>query len=311
MVNTDPRANPSIGAEFISGQITDKALALFDLLNQVTGTEGGNFKTFDIEGESLSLGLYRTERDADSPAWTQGDIIYFQDSASRLEAIESKLRVNFNKLQNDITGNISKLYELVGKSATGEISSDDSSILGMINKLANDDSSSVEDLENNISNLLIDKNAIEALVDKLFEQFELNVTRLNEEIFDLLNDNDDIFSNSEGSETDTTSSEPRYLLSLGDNEAKLTIDNHPDRKSHLDQALDITLEFLQQRYENDTDNTRPWNEAAEIALRTSDMFSRGSLLLDPKLIDAIIKEKGISDDALQKFTNQQQFLARF
>ncbi|MDA1021451.1 MAG: hypothetical protein O2962_07895, partial [Cyanobacteria bacterium] len=287
MVSSDPRSKPVLGSEIISGQITDKASALYDLLNQVTGTEGGSYKTFDIddpdseENYQLDLGVYSIEKSSNARAWQTVERIYFQDSGQRLQQIEGTLRDNFDRLRNDITDNIDSLFILINHSESegGVVAgASNESIIAEIQAVADDANSTAEDVENIIHELLTSEDAIGRLIETLFTNFQHDVQRLDSEIFDLLDDDDGTFSNSGMSETDTTES-TKYFLDFGKGQAAKIANSQ-------EQAVEFTLDFLKERLEAKTPGA-VWNEAAQIGLQVTTKFQSGRLLLDPALIEAI------------------------
>ncbi|MBT6843909.1 MAG: hypothetical protein HOA17_08980, partial [Candidatus Melainabacteria bacterium] len=271
MVSSDPRSKPVLGSDVISGQITDKASALYDLLNQVTGTEGGSYKTFDIddpdseENYQLNLGVYNIEQSTSTRAWQTVERIYFQDSGQRLQQLEGSLRDNFDRLRDDITGNISGLFALINnpegtEEGQGGVVAGDAglSIIAEIEAIANDENSTAEDVENIIHELLTSEEAISRLIETLFANFQLDVQRLDSEIFDLLNDGDTTFSNSGDSETDTTANS-KYFLDFGRGQAAKIANSEQ-------QALEFTLDFLEERHLASFPGA-VWNEAAQIGVQ--------------------------------------------
>ncbi|MDD9898288.1 MAG: hypothetical protein OXU45_04715, partial [Candidatus Melainabacteria bacterium] len=317
--NIDPRSNPIVGSEVISGQITDKALALFNLLNQVTGSEGDNVKNFEIEGaDPLTLALYTLEADESSHAWSPRERIYFQDNGQKLRNLQAKLRTNFDRIESDITGNINTLFKLISLSENNNTDIDgdgvidkgvvvgdaNKSILEEISAIANDSEKTNEDLENAIEELVTGETAINRLVDALFANFNLNVQRLDDEIFDLLDDGDDVFS-SDNTGTDSTET-TKYFLDFGD-------DSPAYIASSLEDAADRTLAFLESQHDGD----EPWNRDTAVSNYSLGKFFNGRLLLDQGLIDAIIaddkyfsQDPDIQKEELKEIRNQRDFLTK-
>ncbi|MBT6842352.1 MAG: hypothetical protein HOA17_00975, partial [Candidatus Melainabacteria bacterium] len=168
-----------------------------------------------------------------------------------------------------------------------------------------------EDVENIIHELLTSEEAISRLIETLFANFQLDVQRLDSEIFDLLDDGDDTFSNSGGSETDTTET-TQYFLDFGKGQAAKIANSEQ-------QALEFTLDFLEERHLASFPGA-VWNEAAQIGVQVSNKFQSGKLLLDPLLIEKIITEKFSSSDPvldaelkkeLSNIKTQKGFLAKF
>lgn len=306
----DPRSNPIIGSEVISGQITDKALALFNLLNQVTGSEGDNVRTFNLEGISdpLTLALYSLEPDDTSHAWSPRQRIYFQDNGQRLRDLQTKLRTNFDRIKNDISSNVHLLFDLISKPETdvdgdgnpdGGVAAGDptKSILQEINDYAATNVSE-EQLEDKIAELLTGDTAINNLVNALFAKFSFDISSLDTDIFDLLDDGDNTFSG-KGANNDSTET-AKYFLDFGNGDPAYIAQD-------LDDAFDRTLVFLESQHTGST----PWDADREVSNYTLGKFFQGSLLLDQGLIDAIIADQNIGTEELEGIRSQTAFLTKF
>ncbi len=311
--SVDPRANPSVGTEFVSGQITDKALALLDILNQVTGTKGNNVKQFDIieDGHvpsNLTLGVYNVR--AGINAWEANQLVYFQSTPQRLSLIQQKLQANLNKIQDDITSNISTLFDLIQKpSGQGGLGIQDQldAAEGILSTASGDSISSTgNNLEQRIIALLTDDSpggALDKIIDAFIANFSLDFGRLDSEIFDLLDDKDGVFSSDGNGEDSTDASAAKYLVSFGTDKPAMLVDS-------INKVFDII--FKSQHEEAHGIGT--WTSDVEqnaLSNFVGNLFNKGSLNLDPGLIDAIITDKNISNDELSKITQQGQFFQKY
>lgn len=303
----DPRMLSSMGPEVINGQVADKALDLLDILNKVTGSQGFGNKTFSVlDGElssDLSLGVYNIEADTDQRPWAADQVVYFQSTPQRLSQIQKTLNDNLVKIQDDISSNIGSLFDLIHKSKAeggldieGQINLAKETLQGQsgLQELL----SAGGDLENIIKNLLTNDAAIDVIVDRLFENFRLSISRLNRDIFALLDDGDNNYSN--GS-TDTA----RYLITSNDGTA-LVVDT-------VDQVFDIRVQKMKSAHEEQF-GLGSWDNDIQdqtIFGLIGSWFQQGSLALSQDLINHIIDDKHLSEEDLAKFTKQGQFLALY
>lgn len=308
MVLIDPRANPTLGADFISGQITDKALALLDILNQVTGTQGTNVKQFDIlengQTSAATLGVYNIS--AGTNAWDANQLVYFQSTPQRLALIQQKLQNNLARIESDITNNIVTLFDLIQKnSANGGLDIQgqlDTAEVALNNASGDSILSTGKDLEQQILTLLTSDTALDTLIDAFITKFKLDVSRLDSEIFDLFDDNDGVYSSRNGQDS-TSSNSTKYLVSFGAGKPAVIADS-------IDEVFDITFKS---QYETDH-GAGSWTSAVEqstLLTFVGNAFQQGKLSLDPGLIEAIIADKNISDDELAGITQQGQFLRKY
>ncbi|MCE2928943.1 MAG: hypothetical protein LW817_04860, partial [Candidatus Caenarcaniphilales bacterium] len=117
-IKLDPRAKTGIGVETINGSINDRALALINRLNSVMGYEGiGTKKITDINGNTETLALHNIDTGYD---WQGKEAYYYQSSVLRLNEISEKLNSNLEKVKNDITKNITNLFDTL-KTKSGSL----------------------------------------------------------------------------------------------------------------------------------------------------------------------------------------------
>ncbi len=307
----DPRSNPSIGADFVSGQITDKALALLDILNQVTGTQGRSVKQIDVleDGQvsNLTLGVHNIQADYDAQPWAANQIVYFQSTPQRLALIQQQLQDNLTRIESDITSNIGTLFDLIQKNVAnggldieGQLNSAEANL-----NAANGDQILIDGktLEDKITALLTSDTALDTIIDAFIAKFNLDIHRLDSEIFNLMDDQDGVFSSDANGQDSTSSVAAKYLVSFGAGKPAVIA-------SSLDEVFDLTFKSpYEEKFGVGT-----WTSDAEdgaLANFTSSLFQKGALSLDPGLINAIIQSKNISADELSKITQQGQFLQKF
>ncbi len=309
----DPRANTSIGPQTISGQITDKALALLDILNSVSGNSGRNVKQIDVIengiNSSLTLGVTNVEADYGTNAWTPSQLVYFQSTTKRLALIQDTLQTNLSEIESDISSNIRSLFDLIKNNPDPNSSSGGLGIENQLNAseaiLNSADPNNIltagASLEQQILTLLTSDTALDTLVNAFMAKFQLDVGRLNSEIFDLLDDNDGNYSN--GS-TDAAST--KYLVSFSNGDPAIIANN-------IDEVLNISIGQLQDDYETRF-GAGTWNDTTKNAALfnfVGSLFQKGSLSLNPGLIDAIIADKEISTEEQKTITQQGQFLRKY
>ena len=277
-------------------------MALLDILNQVTGTKGKSVREIETiyngSSSNLTLSTYDIEADYNAQAWEPGKRVYFQSTPQRLALIQQKLQENLNKIESDITSNIGALFDLIEKnSAAGGLGIEASLGVGediLIN--SNNENEILQagaDLEQTISNLLTSDAALDTIINAFIAKFTLDIQRLDNEIFNLLDDKDGNFSN--GS---TDASAAKYIV-ISKNSPALIADN-------INQVFDAVFKTP---YEDDH-GTGSWTNKTEKTLLYN-FFQKGTLNLSPGLIDKIIEDKAISEEDLAGITKQSQFLGKY
>lgn len=311
MTGTDPRINTPMDSTSISGRMTDRAIELIGMLNKVIGADGLGTNTFTLNGDlgEQTLSIHTIERDITDPLWKEKETVYFGTSHDRLDLIQSKLAENLDNIKNDIASNVTGLFDIIS-SKENEIGEDDGMSINDYEQLVQDAQNAQElkraeaNLQAKITRVLTSDDTLNEMINAFFENIELTIARMDSEIFDLLNDYDNNYSN--GS---TDANAQKFLVTLP-NRPGQTGTRASDILNSIDEVLNLVL---QEDKEINEERNGPgtYTQADENSFIQSQVlgnFSTGNLTLSDDMIDAIIIDLGLSDSQLDQIDSMDDFL---
>jgi hypothetical protein len=258
----------------------DRTINLIAMLNQTIGADGLGTQTLNINEEEIKLSIHNIQPNTGSPRWHEAQTIYFGTIDSRLDTISSTLNQNLERVQNDISQQISGLFGIITEKIN---ESDITERQEAVNNASNNTEleSAVNALLESIANL---NNILQEEIAIFFSYLDSMVFEIDEEVFNLLHNNFTGYSN------DSTDNDQRKYI--------ININNQPVVINSIEELLDKSMELLKERR----------GEAYTINQFFQDSLNNQQLKLNYDLIDNIIAEKGISDEALRSFSSTKDFL---
>lgn len=275
----DPRARPNIGVEAVSGSLTDRALALISVLNGTMGYEGMGTKVLtDDLGKTETLGLYNIDQDYQ---WQGKQAFYYQSSVLRIEEIQNQLSRNLNKVQDDLSKNVSGLFDILKNKNTG-LENYKQAIIDAKN--TEDLEKASQALDKELDKLFTSDEALNTIINEFFGKFNFNISRMNDEIFSLLDDNDADFA--DGS---TDQANIIYLLPVSNSQGTTIV-----KLKGIDALRARIFEESQKTISN-------FDQDTFVKLQVEANFAQSKLKISNELIDKLIEKNIVSKEQLNSF----------
>ncbi len=235
MATIDPRnVTPGVDISTISGGITDRVIELLGLVNQATGQSGAGTLSINLDGldgTTEILNSYSLGADPNSATpYQDEEQYYYQSSTNRLSQVQEIVNRNLTDLENNLTTNIGGLFNILNSKGQG------------LNPLTTQlqgatDAASIEALGNSLeaqlNTDLTSDAALNDIMTQFFNQLSITVDKINQEIFDLLNDYDTDYANNSGSS-------PKYLL--------IQSGQDPQVIDSIDELYDVTIDQAQETF---------------------------------------------------------------
>lgn len=306
MSGIDPRINSPLDSSTINGRMTDRAIELIGMLNKVIGAEGLGNRTFTITGElgdlEQTLSHHLVERNVDDPAWKETEQVYFGTTNDRLDLIQATLAENLESIKSDIADNVSGLFSILNDKK-GLLDNYEKAIQDA--KTVDEIIKAEQDLERELEKVLSSDETLNEIINNFFESAEVQLTdtRIDEEIFNLLNDYDNNYSN--GS---TDKSAQMFLVTLP-NRPGMTGTRPSQILSNIEDVLDLVLLENKEVFEesNGEGSYSQDNEKTFVKNQVLGNFRTGKLKLGDEIINAIIDDLNL-DDQLDSIDSMSDFL---
>lgn len=305
MTGTDPRIATPMDSSTINGRMTDRAIELIGMLNKVIGADGLGTNTFTLSGElgetNQTLSVHTVEPDITDPAWKEKQTVYFGTSHDRLDLIQSKLAENLDNIKTDIADNVTGLFEILNSKSELFTEYEDAVINA---QNANQLEKAEADLEAKMIEVLTSDETLNEMINAFFENIELTIARMDEEIFDLLNDYDGVYS--DGS---TDANSQKFLVTLPNRQGQTGV-RASNVLDSIDEVLDLVLQENKEIYEtqNGEGSYSQANENTFIQSQVLGNFANGNLTLSDEMIDAIIDDLGLTQEQLDGIDSMGDFL---
>ena len=295
---------PLTDSSAINGSIVDRTIEFLNQLNQASGFSGlgtGNFTFVDFGASAPTesvLGVHNIKPEGAN--WQDAQNYYYQTSPQRLDYIQSQLTVNLERMQSGITDHISSLFDLLAARETDLNSYE--------NNLDNaDDYNSVinagNQLSNRLSTTLTSDEALNTLMNAFFANFQLDIQRMQDELFGLLDDGDTNFSNSSTNAIKYFVKRPK--IEGQEEQPDIVVSSEADL---LQANKDLIREELLRRDASllDPELTNTINQ--RINSYVQDLFQQGQLKLPDQIVTRIIASRNISQEDQDKLNSSSDFL---
>lgn len=320
MVGLDPRANQKVGIETVSGVITDRAIELLGMLNNAIGAEGqvGTQEAEIIfnEGDDTRTEVLSNQLitpSAEDAKWKEDERVYYQATNKKVDLIAEELDANLDRIKGDLVGNITDLFNTLS-TKEDENTDGKKSINELELEVANATTTqqllqAQQALEARATEILTSEEALEAMVNIFFENFNINIERINSEIFDKLHDFDDDYANG----ASDIENEKYFFQRAINNHLPGEIPGEPKPAIILNSTEEILNHLInnQRLVHEDIYGAGTYtNEMADqyISNTVGDKFFSGELKLSDDIIALIIEDRGLTDEDLEGISDMKDFL---
>jgi hypothetical protein len=314
----DPRARTSIGVETVSGIITDRAIELLGMLNNAIGASG-QLGTQEAEivfndgngnrNETLSNQLIAPS--AQDARWAEDERVYYQATNQRVDLIAQELEDSLDRIKSELVGNITGLFNTLA-AKDNDASDGKKSINQLEIEVANAATTEAliaaqEALAARATEILTSEEALNEMVNIFFESFQLNIERINSEVFNKLHDFDDNYANGASDIENEKFFYQRSYDMPGD------VDGEPKPAVILNTSQEVLDQLIleqkilhEDRFGAGTFTVAMGQQFIRNATETK--FFNGDLKLSDDIIALIIADRNLSDDDLLDFDSMEDFI---
>ena len=333
MSGVNPQAYDKISVESVSGANVDRAFTSIGVLNTAAGGDNGiGSVTIDLiddgaggegEIEDAQLSQHRIGPNVDDYHWKANQIVYYQVTQQRVEDVHEQLAQNVEELRNSVAGSITALFETLQGGINAEIADEQQALDAA---LAGGNTQEVFDAQAALAqayNGAVLSNAdIVNLIDNFFEQEIdlLSVDSLNENIFDLLHNTNNAYSQGTTTEDqelfyfERNADVQRILLdqmiaNTGDN--TLTLADLDSPVQILNSADAVYQAFINdQRFVHEHDYGN-FNQNDFEIYAVNLLYDQGRLNLSDEVTEQVINSLGLSEEALEERLREVEDLGDF
>jgi hypothetical protein len=316
-MDLDPRAKTKVSVETVSGVITDRAIELINMLNNAIGAQGQLgaqekeiiFNDGDGNGSTQSVGNYLVAPSAEDAQWKEDERVYYQATHKRIDQISGELDASIDQIKDDMIGNITNLFDTLAAKENDRSNGPSINDLEAAVQAATTTEELLQAqqaLEAKTVEILTSEEALNEMMNIFFENFNITIERINDEIFNKLHDFDDNYANGASDIENEKFFYERAYLMPGDVEGE-------DRPVLiLNSAADVFNTFVNDQRIIHEDRFGPGTYTQAMADQfvrneVEVKFTSGELKLSDAMIDAIIADRNITEEELLNFKEMKDF----